>query len=228
MVLTSRFQRLGDLAAGTMVVVEEPRYGSKVPEGRGRRRSRRSCRCCRSGCRPARRWRGRCRITSGTGCGSAATAARRSPATWPRPLRERYALPEQAVVRRRPLRRSTTASSWESDRCGWSTGWPIARRTGGSCSSGSPGWTASRLRKLPPADDPPARRALPIGLRRPDAGRGPRPPSRHRGVPPRPGRPGPQRGLPGQGVPPGRLGGGRSSTRSPAGSGPTRCSGWRP
>jgi uncharacterized RDD family membrane protein YckC len=31
MVLTSRFQRLGDLAAGTMVIVEEPRYGSKVP-----------------------------------------------------------------------------------------------------------------------------------------------------------------------------------------------------
>jgi uncharacterized RDD family membrane protein YckC len=31
MVLTSRFQRLGDLAAGTMVVVEEPRYSSKVP-----------------------------------------------------------------------------------------------------------------------------------------------------------------------------------------------------
>jgi uncharacterized RDD family membrane protein YckC len=31
MVLTSRFQRLGDLAAGTMVVVEETRFGSKVP-----------------------------------------------------------------------------------------------------------------------------------------------------------------------------------------------------
>jgi uncharacterized RDD family membrane protein YckC len=31
MVLTSKFQRLGDLAAGTMVVVEETRYGSKVP-----------------------------------------------------------------------------------------------------------------------------------------------------------------------------------------------------
>jgi uncharacterized RDD family membrane protein YckC len=31
MLLTSRFQRLGDLAAGTMVVVEEPRYGAKVP-----------------------------------------------------------------------------------------------------------------------------------------------------------------------------------------------------
>jgi hypothetical protein len=31
MVLTSRFQRLGDLAAGTMVVVEESRFGSKVP-----------------------------------------------------------------------------------------------------------------------------------------------------------------------------------------------------
>jgi uncharacterized RDD family membrane protein YckC len=31
MVLTSRFQRLGDLAAGTMVVVEEARYSSKVP-----------------------------------------------------------------------------------------------------------------------------------------------------------------------------------------------------
>jgi uncharacterized RDD family membrane protein YckC len=31
MVLTSRFQRLGDLAAGTMVVVEEPRFSSKVP-----------------------------------------------------------------------------------------------------------------------------------------------------------------------------------------------------
>jgi uncharacterized RDD family membrane protein YckC len=31
MVLTSRFQRLGDLAAGTMVVVEEPRFSSRVP-----------------------------------------------------------------------------------------------------------------------------------------------------------------------------------------------------
>ena len=31
MVLTSRFQRLGDLAAGTMVVVEESRLGSSVP-----------------------------------------------------------------------------------------------------------------------------------------------------------------------------------------------------
>jgi hypothetical protein len=31
MVLTSRFQRLGDLAAGTMVVVEESRQGSRVP-----------------------------------------------------------------------------------------------------------------------------------------------------------------------------------------------------
>jgi len=31
MVLTSRFQRLGDLAAGTMVVVEESRFGSAVP-----------------------------------------------------------------------------------------------------------------------------------------------------------------------------------------------------
>jgi uncharacterized RDD family membrane protein YckC len=31
MFLTSRFQRLGDLAAGTMVVVEEPRLNSKVP-----------------------------------------------------------------------------------------------------------------------------------------------------------------------------------------------------
>jgi uncharacterized RDD family membrane protein YckC len=31
MVLTSRFQRLGDLAAGTMVVVEESRLGSRVP-----------------------------------------------------------------------------------------------------------------------------------------------------------------------------------------------------
>ena len=31
MVLTSRFQRLGDLAAGTMVVVEEPRFSSKIP-----------------------------------------------------------------------------------------------------------------------------------------------------------------------------------------------------
>ena len=31
MVLTSRFQRLGDLAAGTMVVVEEPRMDSRVP-----------------------------------------------------------------------------------------------------------------------------------------------------------------------------------------------------
>jgi uncharacterized RDD family membrane protein YckC len=30
MLLTSRFQRLGDLAAGTMVVVEESRYGSAV------------------------------------------------------------------------------------------------------------------------------------------------------------------------------------------------------
>jgi uncharacterized RDD family membrane protein YckC len=30
MLLTSRFQRLGDLAAGTMVVVEESRYGSSV------------------------------------------------------------------------------------------------------------------------------------------------------------------------------------------------------
>jgi uncharacterized RDD family membrane protein YckC len=31
MLVTSRFQRLGDLAAGTMVVVEESRQGSKVP-----------------------------------------------------------------------------------------------------------------------------------------------------------------------------------------------------
>lgn len=31
LLLTSRFQRLGDLAAGTMVVVEESRVGSKVP-----------------------------------------------------------------------------------------------------------------------------------------------------------------------------------------------------
>lgn len=31
MLLTSRFQRLGDLAAGTMVVVEESRSGSRVP-----------------------------------------------------------------------------------------------------------------------------------------------------------------------------------------------------
>ncbi len=31
MVLTSRFQGLGDLAAGTMVVIEEPRFSSKVP-----------------------------------------------------------------------------------------------------------------------------------------------------------------------------------------------------
>ena len=31
MVLTSRFQRLGDLAAGTMVIVEESRQSSKVP-----------------------------------------------------------------------------------------------------------------------------------------------------------------------------------------------------
>jgi uncharacterized RDD family membrane protein YckC len=31
MLLTRRFQRMGDLAAGTMVVVEEPRYSSKVP-----------------------------------------------------------------------------------------------------------------------------------------------------------------------------------------------------
>jgi len=31
MVLTSRFQRLGDLAAGTMVVVEESRFGASMP-----------------------------------------------------------------------------------------------------------------------------------------------------------------------------------------------------
>ena len=31
MVLTPRFQRLGDLAAGTMVIVEESRLGSKMP-----------------------------------------------------------------------------------------------------------------------------------------------------------------------------------------------------
>ena len=31
MVLTAKFQRLGDLAAGTMVIVEEPRSGPKIP-----------------------------------------------------------------------------------------------------------------------------------------------------------------------------------------------------
>jgi hypothetical protein len=31
MVLTARFQGLGDLAAGTMVVIEEPKFSSKVP-----------------------------------------------------------------------------------------------------------------------------------------------------------------------------------------------------
>ena len=101
MVLTSRFQRMGDLAAGTMVVVEESRFGSKVPTGRARGGRRSSCRLLplrvSAGSEMARALSDYVRHRMR---GSAGTAARRSPATWPGRSRAAYACPSASHVRR--------------------------------------------------------------------------------------------------------------------------------
>jgi hypothetical protein len=70
MLCTRKFQRLGDLAAGTMVVVEARRGRAGVIQVE-LSSARRSCPGCRSGWRPARSWRGRSRTTYSVAAGSA-------------------------------------------------------------------------------------------------------------------------------------------------------------
>ncbi len=81
MLLSRKFQRLGDLAAGTMVVVEQRRRARGWCGSATRRRSGPCCRGCRCGWRPGPSCRGPCPTTPSAADGSATPVARR----WPRP-----------------------------------------------------------------------------------------------------------------------------------------------
>ena len=114
MLLTRRFQRLGDLAAGTMVVVERraEARGRDPPVGAGHRG--RPAATCRRGSRPGRNSPGPWPTTSSIGSDSTAPVARRWPSTWPG-----RSAPATASRPRRPATPSCapciTASSWETE-----------------------------------------------------------------------------------------------------------------
>ena len=229
MVLTRRFQRLGDLAAGTMVVVEERRRRRAVDPGRRAGGRGAPALAAGAGGGRARTWRGPCRTTSSVAAGSAASRREEMAGHLARPLRDRYGLPADGLGRRRPLRRLSPRLP------GGVTAMHAGRRSAGAARgdlararrAARPARPTAGRRRASADRGAPARRALPRRLHRPDAGRGARPAPRDRGLPARPGRPGAQRRLPGAGVPVLRLGRGALRRRSPAGSGPTRRSGWR-
>ena len=82
MLLSGKFQRLGDLAAGTMVIIEHASPDSVCSVFRSRACGPSST-VCRCGSGPARTWRGPCLIMSGVVTGSAAPCGKRWPSRWP-------------------------------------------------------------------------------------------------------------------------------------------------
>ena len=113
MLMTRKFQRLGDLAAGTMVIVEErrPRLGLV------RIQDPRSCRfwmVCPCGSLPGRTWHEPCRTMSVAGTDSATHFVRKWRNRWPGPCDPGSACP-QAI---RPMPFCVpfiTGFSWENE-----------------------------------------------------------------------------------------------------------------
>ena len=93
MILTRKFQRLGDLAAGTMVVIEERRGGAGLPRS-AIPRSRRCCRGCLAGLTQGRTWPVSLSDYAEVRSGSVRTAVPRWLSHWAA-LRKRFGLPEQ-------------------------------------------------------------------------------------------------------------------------------------